>query len=202
MKVVFFVKPLNLFLSESSTELLNGFQKSVKMLYSINDCSEPQDSSKIEASVKPTWSVDFIYISDIQLNCRTSSKSMLTPVKYLPSIQINLPFFMMEDVHEILEKDAIGAMERHYMVELQVMNLIKSNMKNLALIAQLFKAAHAVMGIYQYARNRNERVGENLSDLQEFFLWNLYKAGELGASVFNDVLNSLGNHKMTKAMEQ
>lgn len=192
LKLVITIKPLHLYLSESSTDLLINFYKSVQKLLSLNAVASTPVVTPTNAAMKPACTIDYIYISDIQLDLRTSSKSLLTPVKYFPELKLSLPLLFIENKNLDARSELNEKMVNHYMVELTIQKLIKSNAKNLALVSQLFKASHALLGIYRFVRYRNREVTESLVELQDFVLWNLCKAGELGASVFSDFLHIIG----------
>lgn len=197
LRVILTAKPMHIYLSESSTDLLTQFCRTVQSLLALNAAVFTPVLTSTNATRQPMCSVDFIYISEIQFDCKTSSKSLLTPVKYLPSMRVGLTMLVIENLRLDRRSVLRDVVSKHYLAELTIKKMIRSNAKNLALVVQLFKAGHALIGIYRYARYRDREITECLGELQDFVIWNLCKAGELGASVFSDLLNVLGRLAFT-----
>lgn len=163
---------------------------------------EEKPSINQEAAVKPTVSLDYVYVSDIELSCRTSSKSLLALVKYTPTVEINIGMLILESFESLSEHGLWEKVQNHYLAELNLKQLLRANLKNVAVVAQLLKVSHALVSIYQYVKYRDREVGPYLDILKDFILWNLFKAGELGASVVGDLIGALGNFESDPRLRQ
>jgi hypothetical protein len=192
LRLVLNIKPLNLFLTESSSELMIEFCKEAKKVMGQDTKEKLEASTNSETVIGPTISIDYLYVSDIEISCRASSKSLLTPVKYLPTLDIALSMFLVEGQNSMKEKQLWEKIQAHYLGELKLKELLRSNLKNIAVVAQFLKLSHALVSIYQYLKYRDREVSPYLHMLKDFILWNIFKTGELGVSVLGDIFGSLG----------
>jgi hypothetical protein len=192
LRLVLQVKPLNIFLTESSCELLIEFCRGVQASLGATTPETGELPAQPESSARPSVSVDYIYVSEVELTCRSSSKSMLAPVKYLPSLDLVLSMLLIEDEQLLPEAHFWAKVQKHYLGELKLRQLIKSNFKNVAVIGQLLKVGHALVSIYQYIKYQDREVSPYLHVLKDFILWNLFKAGEFGISIIGDIIGAFG----------
>lgn len=192
LRLVVHLKPLNIFLTESSSEHILEFCRGIQSTLKSEDDDESFEPVNSEAAIRPRVAVDFVYVSDVELSCRTSSKSLLAPVKYVPSLDIGLSMLLIEDENGLRENDFWSKVQGHYLGELKLRQLIKTNFRNIALISQFLKVGHALISIYQYIKYHDREVSPYLHILKDFILWNLFKAGEFGISVIGDITGALG----------
>ena len=83
MKMLVDLKPIHLYLSDDVLGLL----------YKMSTCF-PADNRQVKEGEQTgedsMVQIDFVYISDISIVCRSTSKTMMNAVKYLPNVSMNI----------------------------------------------------------------------------------------------------------------
>jgi len=100
--------------------------------------------------------------------------------------------YLREDVASTTLPTLVSTLREHLLAALSPKRLVKDGIKGISAIVQVVKMARAVRDIARGVRRREFTDFRALVEVYEFFLWNLLKTGELGASLVSDVLSLLG----------
>jgi len=180
-------KQLHFYLSDDVFELLQAMLACVRL---------PEALAAAEAS-PALLQLDFYYVSEVQVFCRSSASSLCSPVMYLPNLALRLAVvcahqpFLHENSH-CSRQQLDRYLASHYKSELSPKKLCLDNYQHIGLLSQTARLLRGASMVFQALRSQETSPLDGLHEMLEGLLWNLLRAGDLSASAVTDLLHSLG----------
>lgn len=95
MKFIIEIKPIQVFLSDSTTTLLIGVLKDLKVDMGI-ELSQHRNLVASDFEEEPRYqtapvSLVYFHIAELHLAIMTSSKTLISPVRFMPHLSLTIP---------------------------------------------------------------------------------------------------------------
>lgn len=106
LRMMLRVRPLELFVSDSTLQLLQSYTDNIKAVCSLSMAEESGSNQGDDQESPKDLSVEYLFVSDIRISLHTSASSMMTSIKYIPDLDLRFEVSSIPDSSNSTSKTA------------------------------------------------------------------------------------------------